>query len=69
MLIDIMIKFFKLVSTFSRKIRYINELSNEFCFGHDNELKILDYINEVCIELGEELSLNIDYHSRIQVES
>jgi len=67
MLIDIMHKFFRLVSIYSRKIRDKEEISNTDYFGHDNEMKIIDFINDISIEYEGLLSLNIDTPPRIHL--
>ena len=67
MLIDIINEFFKLVSKFSIKEKKEN-IQKDVIFGHDSDLKILDYINEISVELVGELSLRVDFPSRINIE-
>ncbi len=69
MLIDIMNQFFKLVSKFPEKVRNKEEMQKEIYFGHDQDAKIIDYINEMTVEIQGELSLNIDLPPRIHIES
>lgn len=69
MLIEIMHQFFKLVSKLPKKMKRREEAQKEIYFGHDENLKIIDYINEITVEIEGELSLNVDLQSRIHIDS
>lgn len=69
MLIELMHQFFKLVSNLPNKLRQRDGIHKEIYFGHDKDLKIIDYIYEISVEIEGELSLNIDLPPRIHLDN
>ncbi len=68
MLIDVMMQFFKLVSKFPKKLRENDEILQDIYFGYDRQMRIINYINEIAVELEAELSLKIDLPTRIHLD-
>jgi len=68
MLIDIINQFFKLVSLMPKKIKNKDEIQTEISFGHDDDLKIIDYINKVTVDFEGELCLNLELPTRIHIK-
>ena len=69
MLIEIMQQFFKLISKLPKKLRKREDVHKEIYFGHDQDLKIIEYINQNTVEIEGELSLNIELPHRIHLDS